>query len=171
VSNSNLHRRGRQRTRRQNPKVVFFICLAFVLLSFAGLMYVATVVAAAASKSGYTQAHGLQRTGIVTSVSNHSGKGSSADVGVRLEEPVDGQATTTAHLPNVTSLKPGAVVRVLVDPKDTGYAEFPGQRYVQKVAAQVGAAASLAFLAFWAFWAARYGRAWHRARKRTEGRI
>lgn len=171
MSDSNFHRGGRKNARRQNPRVVFFICLVLALLSFGGLIFTATVVAAAASKSGYTQAHGLQRSGIVTSVANHSGRGASADVGVRLEEPVDGQAATTAHLPTVTSLKPGMAVRILVDPKDPRYAEFPGQRYVQKLAAQVGAAASLAVLAFFAFGAAWSGRAWHRQHKRAKGRV
>jgi hypothetical protein len=166
---SNVSRnRGRKNPRRQNPKVVFFISLALALGSFAGLMLAATVVAAAVSKSGYTQAHGLLRSGIVTSVTNHEGKADSADVGVRLREPVNGQAATTAHVPAVTSLKPGAAVRVLVDPKDPGYAEFPGQRYTQKSAAQVEAAASLACLAFFTFVAAWWGRVWYRQRKRSQ---
>ncbi len=140
--------------------------LTFALLSLGGLMFVATVVSAAANRSGYTQAHGLPRSGIVTSVANHTGKGSSADVGVRLGEPVDGQAATTAHLPSVTSLKPGMAVRVLVDPRDPSYAEFPGQRYIQKVTAQVGAAFFLASLAVFAFLAAWWGRVWLRQRQR-----
>lgn len=160
--------RGRKNTRRQNPKVVFFISLALALGSFGSLMFTATVVAAAASKSGYTQAHGLLRSGIVTSVTNYEGKDPSADIGVRLGEPVNGQAATTAHVHPLTSLKPGAAVRVLVDPKDPGYAEFPGQRYTQKSVAQVSAAAFLACFAFFAFIAARGGRMWYRQRKRSQ---
>jgi hypothetical protein len=160
--------RGRRNARRQNPKVVFFISLALALGSFGSLMFTATVVAAAVSKSGYTQAHGLLRSGIVTSVTNHEGKDPSADVGVRLGEPVNGKAATTAHVHPLTSLKPGAAVRVLVDPKDPGYAEFPGQRYTQKSVAQVGAATFLACFAFFAFVAARWGRMWCRQRKRSQ---
>jgi hypothetical protein len=168
VDESKSRNRGRRVARRQNPKVVFFISLALALGSFGGLMFVATVVSAAADKSGYTQAHGLPRSGIVTSVANHEGKAPSADVGVRLGEPVNGQVRTTGHVPDLTSLKPGAAVRVLVDPKDPGYAEFPGQRYTQKSAAQVGAATFLACLAIFAFVAARWGRMWYRQRKRKQ---
>jgi hypothetical protein len=157
--------RGGKGARGQNPKAVFFISLALALVSFGGLMLTATVFAAAANKSGYTQTHGLPRSGTVTTVANHTGRDPSADVGVRLEEPVNGQATTTAHVPALTSLKPGATVRVLVDPKDPRYAEFPGRRYIQKSAAQAGAATFLAGLAFFAFGAAWWGRAWYRQRR------
>jgi hypothetical protein len=153
---------------RQNPKAVFFISLALALGSFGFLMLTATVVAAKASKSGYTQAHGLPRSGIVTSVANHEGKAPFADVGVRLGEPVNGQAVTTAHVRPITSLKPGAAVRVLVDPKDPRYAEFPGQRYTQESAAQVPAATFLACFAFFAFAAAWWGRVWYRQRQRRQ---
>jgi hypothetical protein len=167
MEKSNLRTRGRKGSRRPTtPRQWFFMWLTFALVSFGGLMYVATVVSAAASKSGYTQAHGLPRSGIVTSVANHTGKASSADVGVRLGQPVDGQAATTAHLPSVTSLKPGMPVRVLVDPRDPSYAEFPGQRYIQKATAQVGAAVSLASLAVFAFLTAWWGRVWLRQRRR-----
>jgi hypothetical protein len=131
-------------------------------------MFTATVFAAAASKSGYTQAHGLSRSGIVTSVANHDGRAPSADVGVRLGEPVDGQAATTAHVHPLTSLKPGAAVRVLVDPKDPGYAEFPGQRYTQESAVQVSATTMLVCFAFFAFVAAWWGRVWYYQRKRRQ---
>jgi hypothetical protein len=150
--------RGGKGARRQNPKAVVFISLALALSSFGSLIFTATVLSAAASKSGYTQAHGLLRSGIVTSVAN-------ADIGVRLGKPVNGQAATTAHVHPPTSLKPGAAVRVLVDPKDPGYAEFPGQRYTQEFAAQLGAAASLAIFAVSAFMAAWWGRVWYRQRR------
>jgi hypothetical protein len=172
MNKSDSRNRGRKNTKRQNPKMVFFICLAFALCSFGGLMFTATVVAATVSESGYTQAHGLPRSAIVTSVTNHDGRARFADVGVRLEEPVNGQAVTTAHLPSLTSLKPDTAVRVLVDPKDPGYAEFPGQRYVQNSEAQVGAIAFLACLAFFSFAAAWWGRVWYRQHKRrADGRI
>jgi hypothetical protein len=131
-------------------------------------MFTATVFAAAASESGYTQAHGLLRSGIVTSVTNHEGRAASADVGVRLGEPVNGQAATTAHVHALTSLKPGTSVRILVDPKDPRYAEFPGQRYTQESAVQVAAATFLACFAFFAFMAAWWGRVWYRRPKRGQ---
>ena len=168
MNKSDSRSRGRKNTRRQNPKVVVFISLALALGSFGGLMFTATVVATAVNKSGYTQAHGLVRSGIVTSVANHEGKDPSADIGVRLGEPVNGQAATTAHVHPLSSLKPGTSVRVLVDPKDPGYAEFPGQRYAQNSEAQVGAATFLVCLAFFAFMAAWWGRVWYRQHKRTQ---
>lgn len=157
--------KGRKNVGRGNPKMVFFICLVLLICSFGGLMLMATVVAGGANKSGYTQAHGLSRSGIVTGVTNNEGRVPSSDVGVRLAQPVDGQTTTTAHVAPVTSLKVGAAVRVLVDPQDPGYAEFPGERYIQSYVAQVGAAAMLVTIAFFAFAAAWWGRIWYRQRR------
>jgi hypothetical protein len=65
-----------------------------------------------------------------------------------------------------TSLKPGAAVRVLVDPRDPGYAELPGQRHTQKSAAQVSAAVFLGCLAVFTFVAAWWGRVWYLQRRR-----
>jgi hypothetical protein len=167
MGKSNFWTGGRKGARRPTtPRQWFFTWLACALLSFAGLVFVATVVSAAANKSGYTQAHGLPRSGIVTSVANQTGKSPSADVGVRLRDPVDGQAATTAHLPSVTSLKPGMTVRVLVDPQDPSYAEFPGRRYIPKLTAQMGAAVFLASIAVFAFLASWSGRVWLRQRQR-----
>jgi hypothetical protein len=168
VDTSNSRNRGRKKAKRQNPKMMFFINLALALGCFGALILTATVVAGAVNKSGYTQAHGLPRSGIVTSLTNYDGKDPSSEVRVRLEEPVNGQAVTTAHIRPVTSLKPGATVRVLVDPKDPGYAEFSGHRYQSNSVARVSAAASLAFIALFAFTAAWWGRVWYRQRKRPQ---
>lgn len=158
--------RTQARKRARNPGAVFLIGLALTLGSVGGLLFTATVVNAAASKSGNTQAHGLLRSGTVTSVTNHETRDPSSDVGVRLEEPVNGRATTTAHVRPITSLKLGAAVQVLVDPQDPGYAEFPGHRYVQNAVAQVAAALFLACIAFFAFVTARWGRVWLRQHRR-----
>jgi hypothetical protein len=72
---------------------------------------------------------------------------------------------TIAHVHPLTSMKPGAVVQVLVDPKDPSYAEFPGKRYIQESAAQVAPATFLACFAFFAFVAAWWGRMCYRQRK------
>ena len=165
MNKSDSRNGGRKSTKRQNPKAIFFISLALAIGCFGGLMFTATVVASAVNKSGYTQAHGLVRSGIVTSVANHEGRDPSADIGVRLREPVNGQAATTTHVRPLTSLKPGAAVRVLVDPNDPGYAEFPGQRYDQESEAQAGAITFLACLAVFAFVAAWWGRVWYRQHK------
>jgi hypothetical protein len=168
MSKADSRNKGRKNTKRGNPKAVFFICLALALGCVGGLMFTATYVADAVNKSGYTQAHGLVRSGIVTSVTNHEGKDPSADIGVPLAEPVNGQAATTAHVHPLTSLKPGASVQVLVDPNDPGYAEFPGQRYTQKSVAQAGAITFLVCLAVFAFATAWWGRVWYRQHKRRQ---
>jgi len=133
-------------------------------------MFTATVVVGVSNKSGYTQAHGLLRSGIVTSVTNYEGRGDSSDVVVRLDQPVDGHAVTTAYFRPLTSLKPGAAVRVLVDPNDPGYAEFPGHRFESNSLAQISAAVFLAGIGFFTFTAVRWGRVWFRQRKRLQAR-
>ena len=166
---SNPRSRGRKNARRSNPKAVFFVFLALVLGSFGGLVFAATFVAGGVDKSGYTQDHGLSRSGIVTSVTSQGGRAPSSDVEVRLTEPVNGQVATTAHFHPITSLKPGAAVQVLVDPQDPSYAEFPGHRYIQSYVAQVIAVTFLVSLAFSAFGAAWWGRVWYRQRRRMAG--
>jgi hypothetical protein len=160
---------ARSRSRRQNPKALFFICLAFCIAWFAALMIVSTVLAGTANKSSYTQAHGLSRDGTVTSVHDYDGRDASTDLGVRLAEPVGGQPATTAHVRGISSLKADAAVRVLVDPQDPGYAELPGQPYTPKSSAQVAAAFSLVMIALFVFATAWSGRAWYRQRKRLDG--
>ena len=49
-----------------------------------------------------------------------------AEVLVRLADPVDGQARTTVHVPRYETGGPGGTLTVLVDPDDPGYAELPG---------------------------------------------
>ncbi|MBR7839062.1 hypothetical protein KDL01_37700 [Actinospica durhamensis] len=164
----NSRNRGRKQAKRQNPKMIAFMCLALALGCFGALIFTATVVAGEANKSGYTQAHGLPRSGIVTSVTNHNGKDPSSDVGVRLEEPVNGHSVTTAHLSDLTSLKTGVTVQILVDPQDPGYAEFPGHRYESNSLPQISAATFLVCIAFFAFGAAWWGRVWYRQRKRPQ---
>jgi hypothetical protein len=143
---------------------MFFILLALTLGCVGGLLS----VIAGVNKSGYTQAHGLSRSGIVTSVTNYEGKGRSSSVGVRLEEPVNGLAVTTVKYRDLTSLKPGAEVRVLVDPKDPGYAEFPGHPYETKVAGVVLVVLLLPCAALCALAAVWWGGVWYRQRKSTQ---
>jgi hypothetical protein len=49
-----------------------------------------------------------------------------AEVLVRLADPVGGQARTTVHVPRYETEGPGGTLTVLVDPGDPGYAELPG---------------------------------------------
>ena len=161
-----MSRTGRKNGRRGNPKAVFLLCLVLTLGTGGTLIFVGTFGNAWASKSAYTQAHGLLRSGVVTSVTDYETKVPSSDVGVRLGEPVNGQATTTAHVKPITSLKPGAAVRVLVDPQDPGYAEFPGEQYTANSSILWAAAGLLACLAFLAFATIWWGRVWFRERRR-----
>lgn len=166
MDTSNSRTKGRKQARRQNPREIFFIWLVLTLGCVSGLISVISGV----NKSGYTQAHGQSRSGIVTSVTNHHGKASSADVGVRLEEPVNGHAVTTVQIHALTSLKPGAAVRVLVDPKDPGYAEFPGHRYKTTASGVVLVLLLLPCTAIFALAAAWWGWVWYRQRKSRQPR-
>lgn len=146
--------------------MVVLICLVIALGCAGSLVFIDTNFAAAVDQSGYTQAHGLLRSGTVTSVTNHQTKSPSSDLGVRLDQPVDGQVTTTAHVSPITSLTPGATVRVLVDPQNPSYAEFPGQRYIQQSSLDVATIALAVCLAFFVLTAAWWGRVWYRQRRR-----
>ncbi|WP_328461695.1 hypothetical protein OG896_33825 [Streptomyces sp. NBC_00669] len=170
MNKSGSRNRGGKNTRRGNPKMVFLMSLVLALGSLGALIFVPKVAAEAVGKSGYTQAHGLARSGIVTRVTNHHGKVPFADIEVRLGEPVDGQATTTVHDPSLTSLKPGAAVRVLVDPKGPGYAEFPGRRFNGNSTSQQDAVRLLLLVccAAFAFTAAWWGREWYRDHKHRQ---
>jgi hypothetical protein len=91
----------------------------------------------AGAKSAYTQAHGAYSQATVVSVDNiqhqsRSNNGSTstwytADVTATLNTPVGGLSQTTVHVPHSVSLTAGQTVTAVVDPRDPGYAELPGQ--------------------------------------------
>jgi hypothetical protein len=139
--------RKRKAGQKPNPRPLFFLCLALMLLSLASFAVILVTIVVPYDKSAYTQAHGQPRSGIVTSVANHEGKSHTADVDVQLTQSVGGRATTTAHVPALVSLSPGATVQVLVDPQDPGYAEFPRQSYIFKSSAQVAVIVGLVCIA------------------------
>lgn len=87
-----------------------------------------------AAKSSYTQAHGVPETATVTYVDNEKSCGRSsctyyAYVTVTLQPPVGGRTSTVVSVPRNVLYISGEPVRVLVDPKDPGYAELPGSPY------------------------------------------
>ena len=65
-----------------------------MLLSLGSFAVILVVLVVPYERSDYTQAHGLRRDGIVTSVANHHGRSESAAVEVRLAGSVTGQTTT-----------------------------------------------------------------------------
>lgn len=105
----------------------------------------------------------------MTSVANHEGRVDSADVGVRLAQPVAGQATTIAHVPGLVSLSRGATVRVLVDSQDPGYAELPRQQYIRKSQAQAGFIGGLALIVVSGSATIYAASAWRRRRRALSG--
>jgi hypothetical protein len=108
--------------------VVLFLAVVFLILSFA--------LRSSAARSGFVQAHGVRREAVIVSVDNIAQKSTggsgfksttySAQVLVRLADPVNGQAQTTVHVPRYDTDRPGGTLTVLVDPDDPGYAELPG---------------------------------------------
>jgi hypothetical protein len=53
-----------------------------------------------------------------------------AQVDATFTAPVDGQKGTTVYVPNSVSYASGQTIALLVDPQDPGYAELPGDRYI-----------------------------------------
>ncbi|MDQ6779504.1 MAG: hypothetical protein M3071_25490 [Actinomycetota bacterium] len=99
---------------------------------------------AQADRSSYVQHHGTPAVATVDSVTNtqHCSRSHcsyTAAVALTLPKPVDGTETTVAHYSGFATLSSGENVRVLVDPKQPGYAEFPGSPFK-------GAAAWIAML-------------------------
>lgn len=86
-------------------------------------------------RSAYVQSHGVTSGGVVDSVDNtqHCSRGGcyyTAAIDVTLSAPVSGTTRTTAHYPGYSNLVSGEQVSLLVDPKQPGYAELPGSRFV-----------------------------------------
>jgi hypothetical protein len=111
---------------------------AVVLLLFVGVT-IGCIAGAISShsqavRSSFVQHHGTAATGTVDSVDNaqHCSKNGcdyTAAIVVALSPPVDGARTTVAHYPGFSDLTSGERVDVLVDPKQPGYAEFPGSAF------------------------------------------
>jgi hypothetical protein len=86
-------------------------------------------------RSGFVQSHGISASALVESVDNtqHCSRGGcyyTAAILVRLSPPVNGARTTVVHYPDFSELATNETVVVLVDPKQPGYAELPGSRFV-----------------------------------------
>ena len=86
-------------------------------------------------RSAFVQHHGTRASAIVESVDNtqHCSRSScyyTAAIVVTLSPPVDGVRVTVVQYAGFSDLVAGETVIVLVDPKQPGYAEFPGSRFV-----------------------------------------
>lgn len=119
-----------RRRRRYSPVVLALVVLEFVG-GFVGCMIAAPVLHGEWTRTERVQADGIRAFGTVTAVHNtrHRSKSSTwytATIAIRLNGSVDGHTSTTAHFPHATGLVPGNDVRVQLDPRDPGYAEFPG---------------------------------------------
>ena len=85
-------------------------------------------------RSAYVQSHGTPATGEVAHVvdTQHCGRSSchyTSAVTVFLTAPVDGHGTTVVHVNSSAGVIDGQHVDLLVDPKQPGYAEFPGSPF------------------------------------------
>jgi hypothetical protein len=121
---------------------------------------------AAASKSTYTQAHGVPRAATVISVTSNGRKSGTEDVVASLAGPAGGRQPTTVHVPSTQSFPAGARIQALTDPQDPGYAELPGQPFMTASAAWGTAAALWLLAAPMMLLMVLAGRAWGRQRRR-----
>ena len=118
--------------------------LAAVALVLATVVLFQSVIGArdAVRQSNRTQADGLRAAAQVVTVQNskHTWVSSGtrwtgpyasvwyrAKLTVNLQTSIAGTSTTTVYAPEPSTLVPGAVITVLVDPRDPRYAELPGK--------------------------------------------
>jgi hypothetical protein len=119
-----------RRRRPLGPKGQLIVALIMYAV-FAGFLIAAVAGHAAAAQSSYVQAHGVRENATVLNVDNNSStyKGNttwSAEVTVRLQQPVDGTTTSVVHVPYEDNSNDGDTITVLVDPDNPGYSELPG---------------------------------------------
>ena len=124
---------ARRRDRPAPPSRSRTLIVAVLMyLACAGFAVATVVEHGEAAQSSYVQAHGVRDTAIVVSVHNFIPTGKhrpppSATVTVRLKQPVNGTATSVVHVPAHDSSAPGDTIAVVVDPRQPGYSELPGQ--------------------------------------------
>jgi hypothetical protein len=152
--------------------IMLFIGAAFIILSFA--------LRSSAARSSFVQAHGVRREALILSVDNiartsttTTGSGSSrhtvtsttytAEVLVKLADPVGGQARTTVHVPRYETGGPGDALTVLVDPGNPGYAELPGSPSIPAVLPTIFLAVGAFLAVIFATGSALIARSWYRS--------
>ena len=120
--------------RPKNGPVTRAILAILVIGYLVFMVFISVQLHAKASRSSFTQHHGISRTGTVEVVhkEHHSSRYSSWNTfnyDVALTTPVDGANRTRAHDPSkdFQAFSAGEPITVLVDTEETGYAELPGQ--------------------------------------------
>lgn len=84
-----------------------------------------------ADRSALVQHHGIPVVATVAAVKNtyHSSRSGgyyTADVRMSLSAAVAGRSETVVHYPGRVEAVTGSQLRILMDPRDPGYAEVPG---------------------------------------------
>lgn len=121
---------GRRRSRRYAPWTAAIEAVVLTAL-FVGFLVGAVVTHADGERSSRVQQDGIRRAAAVLQVSNHwhssrYGGYYTADVTMSLMPPIGGVLETVVHYPGAVHAQPGTEYQVLVDPRQPGYAEFPG---------------------------------------------
>lgn len=139
------------RTRRITGALAMILVGAIFAVVGIGLLIGSFFARSGADVSAYTQSHGVHENAIVQNVAvttqDHCSNSTSgrhgfhsstsqncsvtydARITVTLPRPVSGQSTSVVHVGQNVSYARGQAVAVLVDPKEPGYAELPGQPY------------------------------------------
>ena len=144
------------RGRRYGPVSTFIAGLVFAALGVVAAFLAASAFGQAA-QSAYTQSSGVAAQATVLRVSNNQdtscGRYSctttdTAQVAAVLRQPVGGRSAVVINIPDNVSYIVGQDIDVLVDQRDPGYAELPGQPYSTDGAAfGLAAGAALAIVA------------------------
>jgi hypothetical protein len=130
-------RGGRGRGRSLDEPIIISFGLLTYLIVVAGFAVWAVNVHAEGALSSYVQHDGMHRTGGILRVQNvehqdtNDGPYYSSFITVSLAPPMDGHSTTVVHVPHGSSFVVGEGLEILVDPQQPGYAELPGQPFVQ----------------------------------------
>ena len=129
MARSKGNRPGRPGRRRAGNKIGILIWLIVILGAGAVLIAGSVVAHGDAARTSYTQAHGVRRAAHVLSEDTSTGRDPTSTLAVQLSGPVNGHGMTTVHIQGTPTYSPGALVTVVVDPQDPGYAELPGAPY------------------------------------------
>ncbi len=127
-------RTSTRRRRHYGPVGTSVIAAIFGAITL-GLIAGAVSTHSQGVRSGFVQSHGILSTAMVDSVDNtqqcsRSGCSYTSAIAVTLPAPVRGVASTVVHYPDYSDLSFGETVGVLVDPRQPGYAELPGAKFV-----------------------------------------
>jgi hypothetical protein len=168
--------------RRLSGRAAGLVAMLIVLVIGVVFIIVSLALRSPAARSSFVQAHGVRREAVILDVDNiahtsstttGSGSGSgmhtvtsttyTAEVLVRLADPVGGQARATVHVPRYETEGPGGTLTVLVDPDDPGYAELPGSPSTPAVLPAIFLAVGVFLAVVSATGSALIARSWRRS--------